>query len=237
VKALGGAGERWLHWACSVQSKATSDDYCGVVVRCAGLVADLAWLLVFSILGREQKRSGKAARVMQEAADSWEEWERLGANGSEWERMGLDQSQRWQWQWEAKRSEAKASPCPGCVGCVSVCWWTTSTCARGPRGLSETTLTRRSVIGHPSGRVQNGSATTRWTEPALVQQQRYGGDGALSCDSCQRWEPGSLGAVLPAGIGRDSRLHSADGTASVSLPRLIRRAYSSSPPRLYLDTR
>jgi hypothetical protein len=47
VKALGGAGERWLHWACSVQSKATSDDYCGVVLRCAGLVAGLAWLLVF----------------------------------------------------------------------------------------------------------------------------------------------------------------------------------------------
>lgn len=107
VKALGGAGERWLHWACRVQSKATSDDYCGVVVRCAGLVADLAWLLVFSILGWEQKRSGKAARVMQEAADSWE---RLGATGSEWERMGLVQSQRWQWQWEAKRSEGESLP-------------------------------------------------------------------------------------------------------------------------------
>ena len=153
-----------------------------IVVLCCGVLVWSGWsglAGVFSILGWEQKRSGKAARVMQEAADSWE---RLGANGT-----GAVPVVAVAVGSEAKRRRV---PCPGCVGCVSVCWWTTSTCARGPRGLSETTLTRLSVIGHPSGRVQNGSATTRWTEPALVQQQtqqRYGGDGALSCDSCQRW--------------------------------------------------
>jgi hypothetical protein len=43
-----------------------------------------------------KKCSGKAARVMQESAVSWE-----------------------------ARERKVPYPCPGCVGSVSVCWWTT----------------------------------------------------------------------------------------------------------------
>jgi hypothetical protein len=65
-----------------------------------------------------------------------------------------------------------------------------------------------------------------------VQSQRTRGC-APSCNSCQQraW----LGAGLPAGIGRDSRLPSADGTASVSLRTLIRPALAEVN-RLYLDS-
>jgi len=82
-----------------------------IVVLCCGVLVWSGWsglAGVFSILGWEQKRSGKAARVMQEAADSWE---RLGATGSEWDWCSPSGGSG-----SGKRSEAKASPLP------RLCW-------------------------------------------------------------------------------------------------------------------
>jgi hypothetical protein len=72
VKALGGARENvgcTGPAVCRARRRAMIIVvlWCCAAGRWSGLAA-----AVFSILGWEQKRSGKAARVMQEAADSWE---------------------------------------------------------------------------------------------------------------------------------------------------------------------
>jgi hypothetical protein len=94
MKALGGGGKRLDALGLQCAEKAT-------------MIVVLSWLAGGGGLSKERLRlrwwwwwpkrySGKAARVMQESAVSWE-----------------------------ARERKVPCPCPGCVGSVSVCWWTT----------------------------------------------------------------------------------------------------------------
>jgi hypothetical protein len=148
---------------------------------------------------------------MQEAADFWEA--RAPARGAR--RAGGRDCQ-------AGGSEASQCFC---------CWWTrTRFRAGGPVGNSADTAARDSQA---SDRVQR----KREQRASSGKRQTTGGESKIrcapSCDSCQ--QRARLGAGLPAGIGRDSRLPSADGTASVSLRRVIRPA-QARVNRLYLDS-
>ena len=106
--------------------------------------------------------------------------------------------------------------------------------AGGPVGNSADTAVLDFAGVRPSTERDPASRTSQEDSrgPALDKRQTCGGESKIRCapsrDSCQQraW----LRAVLSAGIGRDSRLLSADGTASVSLRTLIRPAQEEGQP-------
>jgi hypothetical protein len=121
-----------------------------------------------------EKRSSKAARVMQEAAVSWEARER---------KVPL--------------------PLPPAV---LEAFLFVGGRGKRPGSRSETKLLHLRVIGESLGRVQandyQGRTTTRAQLRFLNYQQNrmaYGGEGALSGDSCQRW---ALYCLLGLGVIR-----------------------------------